>query len=316
MLRLAFAGTPEFAVPALRALAASHHQIVGVFTQPDRPAGRGRGVKASPVKRLALELQLPLAQPARLRAATDWAPLAQWDCDALIVAAYGLILPPVVLALPRLGCINIHASLLPRWRGAAPIQRAILAGDAHTGISIMQLDAGLDTGPLLRVRSVPIAATTNAAQLQDTLSALGAQTLLETLDALTAGELLAQPQATEGVTYAPKIAKAEARIDWRQDSAAICRQVRAFNPWPVAETRWQQQQLRIWECHQWPAPGSVGAASGEEPAGSVLGLQQGRLLVRCGRGILAISSLQLAGRRAATAGEFASGHPVAGMQFH
>jgi methionyl-tRNA formyltransferase len=314
MLRLAFAGTPEFAVPSLRALAASHHALVGVLTQPDRPAGRGRELRASPVKSLAQALQLPLAQPARLRAPADWAPLAQWGCDALIVVAYGLILPPPVLSLPRLGCINLHASLLPRWRGAAPIQRAILAGDAQTGVSIMQLDAGLDTGPVFAERRVPIAGTTNAAQLQETLATLGAQTLLEILDALEASRLTAQPQAASGVSYAPKIAKEEARIDWLQDAAAIDRQVRAFNPWPVAETRWQQQQLRIWEAHDGsPAPGP---GPPEGPPGSVIGLERGGLLVRCGQGALAITRLQLPGRRAVSAGEFAAGRSLAGMQFH
>jgi methionyl-tRNA formyltransferase len=314
MLRLAFAGTPEFAVPTLRALAASHHTIVGVFTQPDRPAGRGRALRASPVKSLARTLQLQVAEPARLRAEPDWAPLAQWGCDALIVVAYGLLLPPPVLALPRLGCINIHASLLPRWRGAAPIQRAILAGDAQTGVSIMQLDAGLDTGPVFAERSVPITDTMNAAQLQDTLATLGAQALLETLDALEASRLTAQPQAASGASYAPKIDKAEARIDWLRDATGIARQVRAFNPWPVAETRWQQQQLRIWEAHD--GSQASGPARPDTPPGTVIGLEHGQLLVQCGRGVLAITRLQLAGRRALTAGEFAAGRAMAPMQFH
>jgi methionyl-tRNA formyltransferase len=314
MLRLAFAGTPEFAVPALRMLAASQHALVGVLTQPDRPAGRGRGLKASPVKCLAQQLQLPLAQPARLRTESDWAALAAWGCDALIVVAYGLILPQPVLALPRLGCFNIHASLLPRWRGAAPIQRAILAGDAHTGISIMQLEAGLDTGPVLLQRSVTIGESTSAAQLQAILSERGAQALLETLDELEAGALSAQPQPTAGVTYAPKIDKAEARIDWQGEAVTISRQVRAFNPWPVADTRCLEQQLRIWEAQAWPAPAE--AIGHDGPAGSVIGLEQGRLLVRCGVGVLAIARLQLAGRRTVTAVEFAAGRSVAGMQFH
>ena len=314
MLRLAFAGTPEFAVPTLRALAASHHRLVGVYTQPDRPAGRGRALRASPVKELALALQLPLAQPARLRAESDWAPLAQWSCDALVVVAYGLILPPAVLALPRLGCINIHASLLPRWRGAAPIQRALLAGDAQTGVSIMQLDAGLDTGPVYAERIVPIGASTNAAQLAQALAALGAQTLLETLDALEHSQLRPQPQRAVGITLAPKIEKQESRIDWLRDAAHISRQVRAFNPWPVADTQWQQQQLRIWDAQDW-SDQCVGLQPGETP-GCLIGLDEGRLLVRCGQGVLAITRLQLAGRRTVTAGEFAAGRSLAGMQFH
>jgi methionyl-tRNA formyltransferase len=314
MLRLAFAGTPEFAVPALRALSASQHALVGVLTQPDRPAGRGRELLASPVKRLAVALQLPLSQPARLREPADWEPLAQWGCDALIVVAYGLILPRPVLALPRLGCINVHASLLPRWRGAAPIQRAILAGDAETGVSIMQLDAGLDTGPVFLERRVPIGAAESTAQLQQTLAALGAQALLETLDALAAARLTAQPQASEGATYAAKIDKSEARIDWQHDAAAISRQVRAFNPWPVAEAVWQTQQLRVWEAQHAPAASS--AVPADTAPGGVIGLDQGRLLVQCGQGVLAITRLQLAGRRTVTATEFASARAVAGMRFH
>src|SRR6202044_1080142 len=228
MLRVAFAGTPEFAVPTLRALADSPHALVGVLTQPDRPAGRGRELTASPVKRLAQELQLPLSQPATLQNAAARALLASWGVDALVVVAYGLILPPAVLALPRLGCLNVHASLLPRWRGAAPIQRAILAGDRQSGVTIMQMDAGLDTGAVLEQRAIAIAPGSSAGQLQASLAQLGAGLLLDALAALEAGRAQPRPQPQEGVTYAAKVSKAEAIIDWRSGAEQIERQVRAF----------------------------------------------------------------------------------------
>ncbi|MGA2024936.1 MAG: methionyl-tRNA formyltransferase [Steroidobacteraceae bacterium] len=312
MLRVAFAGTPEFAVPALRALARSDHQLVGVLSQPDRPAGRGRELKSSPIKQLALELGLPLAQPARLRSEAERAPLEAWASDVLVVVAYGLILPPTVLALPRLGCLNIHASLLPRWRGAAPIQRAILAGDAETGVTIMQLDAELDTGATLAQRRVAIEATSDSGQLQAVLATLGAQLLLETLDALEAGRASATPQPRSGVTYAAKIDKAEAQIDWHQSAEQISRQVRAFNPWPVADTRWQGRQVRIWEAVGLQA--SADNESGSAP-GAVLGLVDGLLRVQCGQGALAIRRLQLAGRRVVDAAQFAAGAMLPGAHF-
>jgi methionyl-tRNA formyltransferase len=311
MLRIAFAGTPEFALPALRALAQSHHRLVGVLTQPDRPAGRGRSLHASPVKQLAEQLCLPLAQPQRLKLPAERAALESWASDVLVVVAYGLILPTAVLALPRLGCLNIHASLLPRWRGAAPIQRAILAGDSATGVTIMQLDAGLDTGPLFAQSSVAIGER-DAGQLQASLAELGAPLLLETLDALEAGTARSTPQPQIGATYAAKIDKAEARIDWRGSATQIARQVRAFNPWPVADTRWQGQQLRLWEATV-SSVAPTGAAAAQP--GEVLGLTGDRLQVRCGEGVLAIGRLQLAGRRALGAAEFAGGAAVQGARF-
>ena len=314
MLRVAFAGTPEFAVPTLRALANSPHALVGVLTQPERPAGRGREFKASPVKRLALELNLPLAQPARLESSEALAALAHWAPEVLVVAAYGLILPPQVLALPRLGCINIHASLLPRWRGAAPIQRAILAGDAETGITIMQMEAGLDTGAILAQQRIPIDAATHSQQLHDQLAQLGAGLLLATLQQAEGGLLRPTRQPDRGVTYAAKIDKAEARIDWWRSDAQIERQVRAFNPWPVAQTQWRGQQLRIWQAR---AAGETRAAGSYEDfpqPGNILGLEGEQLLVQCGQGRLALIKLQLAGRRIVTAREFASGQAVAGSR--
>jgi methionyl-tRNA formyltransferase len=321
MLRIAFAGTPEFAVPALRALATSSHQLVGVLTQPDRPAGRGaagrpRELQASPVKRLALELGLPVAQPARLGSEQQRAPLAQWGSELLVVVAYGLLLPPAVLQLPRLGCLNIHASLLPRWRGAAPIQRAILAGDPETGVSIMQMDQGLDTGPVLAQRALAID-DSDAAQLHASLAALGADLLLQTLAIIEAGGAHPQPQPALGVTYAAKISKSEARIDWQRSARDISRQVRAFSLWPVAETLWHGAQLRIREAAPVSNDSTREVTDLAAPAqpGQVLGLAGEALLVRCGQGVLAVSRLQLAGRRALSAAEFVSGQALDGARF-
>jgi methionyl-tRNA formyltransferase len=313
-MRIAYAGTPEFAVPALRALAASRHTLVGVLTQPDRPAGRGRTLSPGPVKTLALELGLPVTQPERLASAEARAPLAHWASDLLIVVAYGLLLPRAVLELPRRGCLNIHASLLPRWRGAAPIQRAILAGDAETGVTIMRMDEGLDTGPMLAQRRVPIDSVIDAARLQVLLAHQGAQLLLETLDALEAGVARCDPQPTEGATYALKIDKSEARIDWRLGAQAIVRRVRAFNPWPVAETLWRGQRLRIWQARggrslaeRRPAPGAV--------AGDVLDATADGIEVLCGDGTVTIAQLQLEGRRALPAAEFIRGQALSGARF-
>lgn len=311
-MRIAYAGTPEFAVPALHALAGSRHTLVGVLTQPDRPAGRGRELRASPVKTLALALGLPVSQPASLGSAESCAPLVQWDCELLVVVAYGLLLPRAVLALPPRGCLNIHASLLPRWRGAAPVQRAILAGDAETGVSIMQLDEGLDTGPVLAQRRVPIGAHTNSAQLQTLLAQTGAELLLATLEAIGSGGARAEPQDARGATYARKIDKAEGRIDWRQSAAAIDRQVRAFNPWPVAETLWEAQRLRIWEaeCAPHPAAGTAGGTPGTVLRAAAQGIE-----VLCGQGALRLTRLQLPGRSALPAAEFIRGQALAGARF-
>jgi methionyl-tRNA formyltransferase len=314
MLRIAFAGTPEFAVPTLRALADTRHQLVGVLTQPDRPAGRGRALKASPIKQLAAQLALPLLQPAGLAEPQALAGLADWAPDVLVVVAYGLILPAAVLALPPLGCLNIHASLLPRWRGAAPIQRAVLAGDAQTGVTIMQITAGLDTGPILARQPVPIGPDTTSRQLHDQLAQLGAELMLTTLDLADAGPLHSEPQSEQGVIYAAKIDKSEALIAWDRDVAAIGRQVRAFDPWPVAETRWQGEQLRVWEAGPLPDEPQTLAPPGTPEPGTILGLLNDRLVVQCGRGRLALTKLQLAGRRVVTAREFAGGRALSGSR--
>ncbi|HEX6395781.1 MAG TPA: methionyl-tRNA formyltransferase [Steroidobacteraceae bacterium] len=308
-LRIAFAGTPQFALPALRALLASRHQVVGVLTQPDRPAGRGRELRAPPIKLLAREHGLPLAQPATLKTGEGRAALHGWAPDLLVVVAYGLILPSAVLLLPRMGCLNIHGSVLPRWRGAAPIQRALLAGDVETGVTIMQLDEGLDTGPVLLERRHPIGLRDTAGDLHDALSELGAAALLEAIDGLGAGELLPRAQSAEGVTYAAKIDKAEARIDWSASAVQIDRRIRAFNPWPVAETRLTGEALRLLRS------GVVDAHTRDASPGTVLGLADDGLRVACGEGVLAVNELQRAGKRPVSARDFANAVRVAGLRF-
>jgi len=308
-LRIAFAGTPQFALPALRALLASRHRVVGVLTQPDRPAGRGRELRASPIKLLATEHGLPLAQPATLKTGEGRAVLHGWAPDLLVVVAYGLILPSPVLMLPRMGCLNIHGSVLPRWRGAAPIQRALLAGDAETGITIMQLDEGLDTGPVLLERRRAIGLRDTAGDLHDALSELGAAALLEAIDGLITGALLPRAQSAEGVTYAAKIEKAEARIDWSTSAAQIDRRIRAFNPWPVAETRLAGEALRLLRS------GVADLHAREVAPGTVLGLADDGLRVACGEGVLAVNELQRAGKRPVSARDFANAVRVAGLRF-
>ena len=308
-LRIAFAGTPQFALPALRALLASRHRVVGVLTQPDRPAGRGLELRPSPVKLLALEAGVPVAQPARLKSDDERAALVSWAPDLLVVVAYGLILPVPVLDLPRLGCLNIHGSLLPRWRGAAPIHRAILAGDAETGVTIMRLDAGLDTGPTLLERRHPIGLHDTAGDLHDVLAELGAAALLEAVDGLASGTLAARAQPPEGITYAAKIEKSEARIDWQDDVLLVDRKIRAFHPWPIAETRFAGESLRLHRASVADARGAHGLP------GTVLGLADDGLRVACGTGVLALRELQRAGKRPVAARDFANAVNLAGLRF-
>jgi methionyl-tRNA formyltransferase len=312
-LRLAFAGTPAFAVAALNALESAGFQIAAVFTQADRPAGRGQSLQPSPVKKRAVELGIPVLQPLSFKAADASDSLRALGVDAFIVAAYGLILPAAVLSIPRLGCFNIHASLLPRWRGAAPIQRAILAGDAITGVTIMRMEAGLDTGPMLKDRAVPILEEDTAETLQDRLSALGGELIVSTLTELSAGPVPERPQPTSGVSYAAKIDKAEARIDWRDDAASVARKIRAFNPWPIAETRFRGLQLRIHEAQA--APPAAPDHDPSPPPGTVQGLVADRLRVACGRGVLCVKRLQLPGRKIVDAREFANARSLIGVQF-
>ncbi|HEY4873577.1 MAG TPA: methionyl-tRNA formyltransferase [Steroidobacteraceae bacterium] len=310
-LRVAFAGTPEFARTALQALLGSRHGVAGVFTRPDRPRGRGQRMSASPVKEAALAAGLPVSQPATAQDGAALHELKSWRADVLVVVAYGLILPQPLLDAARLGSVNIHASLLPRWRGAAPIQRAILAGDTQTGITLMRMEAALDAGPILLQRSVPIRATDTSARLHHTLAALGAQTLLEGLDALAEGALPPTPQSQEGVSYAAKIGKSEAAIDWGKSATEVDRQVRAFNPWPVAETRFEDTQLRILAAriYQDAAPQVQGAAPG-----TVVLMLEDAVVVQCGEGYLGLMQVQRAGRRPITAREFAGGRALLGKR--
>lgn len=294
--RIVFAGTPDFAVVVLDAMVAAEVKPAVVYTQPDRPSGRGRKLTSSPVKRRAAELGLEVRQPRRL----DEAAVQALTADApelMVVVAYGLILPPEVLALPAHGCVNVHASLLPRWRGAAPIQRALLAGDAETGVCLMRMEQGLDTGPVLAERRTRIAPEDDAGTLHDRLARLGGELLVESLPDLLDDALEARPQLEEGVTYARKLDKSEAAIDWSAAAEDIARQVRAYLPWPVAETASPKGRLRIWEAQ---------AESGSSAAvpGTVLGESGEGITVATGRGVLRITRLQLPGRKPVTAGEF------------
>jgi methionyl-tRNA formyltransferase len=305
-LRIAFAGTPAFAVTALQALLAARRHIVGVLTQPDRPRGRGRLITASPVKQTAQAHGLPVSQPLTLATPEARAELEAWRPDVLVVVAYGLILPRAVLELPRHGCLNIHASLLPRGRAAAPIQRAILAGDLETGVTIMRMDAGLDTGSMLLQRRIPIDGSVTSGLLHERLAVLGAAALLDALHAIETGAAREVPQPAEGVTYAAKIEKSEALIEWSSSASAIERKVRAFNPWPMAETRLAGEPLRILAARA-EAESPVHAAD----PGTVLAIGDDAIVVRCGSGRLAITELQRAGRRPLAAGAFANGGSLA-----
>jgi methionyl-tRNA formyltransferase len=290
-LRLVFAGTPEFAVPSLAACLASGAEVVAAYTQPDRPAGRGRKLAASPVKQAALAANVPVEQPETLRDPAARARLAAYAPDLVVVVAYGLILPKSVLALPRLGCWNVHASLLPRWRGAAPIQRAILAGDAETGVDLMQMEAGLDTGPVLLEARTPIEPDDTGGRLHDRLAALGAATLADGLARVLRGDTLAPTaQREDGVAYAHKLDKAEARLDWNEPAVALARKVRAFDPWPVAEAVIDGERLRIWSAQ------ALDADAGAAP-GRVVATQRDAIDVATGAGVLRITELQREGGR-------------------
>ncbi|MFD0738789.1 methionyl-tRNA formyltransferase [Lysobacter koreensis] len=299
-MRIVFAGTPDFAVPCLRA-AAQRHEVVAVYTQPDRPAGRGRELALSPVKREALLRGLPVLQPDNFKSGVSKDALRALKPDLLVVVAYGLILPQSVLDIPTHGCWNVHASLLPRWRGAAPIQRAIQAGDAQTGVCLMQMEKGLDTGPVLLSQSLAIGEQETGGQLHDRLAALGAQVLSDCLGLLRAGiRPVARPQPEAGVTYAHKLDKAEAKLDWSQPAAALANQVRAFNPWPMAEAVLAGERLRV-----------HGAVALDEAHGAAPGtlLRAGRdgLDVACGVGVLRIRVLQRDGGKAITAADYLNG---------
>lgn len=306
-MKIVFAGTPEFAVPSLEALLASEHELVAVYTQPDRPAGRGRSLRASPVKQTAQRAGVAVRQPLTLKGEQAVHELAACAPDLMVVVAYGLLLPESVLAVPVRGCVNVHASLLPRWRGAAPIQRALLAGDPQTGVTLMQMERGLDTGPMLAQASCPIAADDTAASLHDRLAVLGAELLAQNLEAILSGGLAGKAQDNAEACYAAKLEKAEAALDWNQPAAYLARQVRAFNPWPVAQTIYQSQTLRIWRAV------AVPAASTALP-GTVVAAGRDGIDVACGTGVLRILEAQLPGRRPTPAGALANARPLAGVR--
>ena len=289
-LKTVFAGTPEFAARALAALIESHHDVIAVYTQPDRPAGRGRKLRPSDVKALALEHGIDAYQPASLKPAEQQQALQALAPDIMVVAAYGLILPQAILDTPRLGCVNIHASLLPRWRGAAPIQRSILAGDNETGVTIMQMAAGLDTGAMLLKRSCPIEPDDTAQTLHDRLAELGAQAIVAALDGLQNGTLTAEPQDDTQACYAAKLTKSEALLDWTQPADMLARQVRAFNPWPVAHTRMGEEVLRIWRA-------VAVTPRHTAPPGTVITADKTGIVVAAGSGALSLQEVQLPGGR-------------------
>ena len=303
-MKLIFAGTPEFAAQALSAIVAAGHEVALVLTQPDRPAGRGMTLQPSAVKKVAQEHDIEVFQPLTLKDAEAQAKIAAVGAEVMVVAAYGLILPQTVLDMPRFGCINIHGSLLPRWRGAAPIQRALLAGDAETGVCIMQMEAGLDTGPVLLRGAFPIEASDTTASLHDRLAELGASLCVEALGKLP---LPAEPQPSEGVTYAHKIEKAEALIDWNKSAAELDRHIRAFNPFPGAQALFGGQTVKLWQAMP---------VTGHGPAGRVLAVDKKQVVIACGDGALAVSELQKAGGKRLPVQQFLAGHPLkVGDQF-
>ncbi|MEZ6962751.1 MULTISPECIES: methionyl-tRNA formyltransferase [unclassified Aeromonas] len=290
-LKLIFAGTPDFAARHLAALLSSDHEVVAVYTQPDKPAGRGQKLTASPVKELALAHNLPVYQPASLRNEEAQAELASLGADLMVVVAYGLILPKAVLDTPHLGCINVHGSLLPRWRGAAPIQRAIWAGDAETGVTIMQMDVGLDTGAMIRKVSCPIAADETSTSLYDKLAELGPQALVDTVDAMAAGNTTTEPQDDALANYAQKLSKEEARIDWTMDAVAIERCIRAFNPWPISWCEVAGQTIKVWQAE-------VIEHEHGQSAGTLLKADKQGIDIATGKGVLRLLTLQPPGKKA------------------
>lgn len=302
MTRIVFMGTPEFAVPVLQALVDTQ-DVVGVVTQPDRPAGRGQALRPSAVKVLAQQADLPLYQPASLRKPESAEPIVAWQPQAIVVAAYGQILRPHLLELPPLGCINVHASLLPRWRGASPIQHAILAGDAQTGISLMRMDEGLDTGPVYISEAIDIDLHETAETLHDRLATLGGHMIRAHLPAILRGELQATPQDGELATYAPLIDKEEGRLHWNESAAALDRRVRAMTPWPGAFSEWQGRRLKILATQPWPADAAAGLVPGE------VTLVDDAVIAGSGDGALQLLDVQLAGKKAMSASQFVNGHP-------
>lgn len=297
-LRLAFMGAPDFALPALRALIEAGHEIAAVYSQPPRPAGRGQRERPTPVAAFAAEAGIEVRTPIRLKTSEAREAFNALGLDAAVVVAYGLLLPPAILEAPRLGCLNLHASLLPRWRGAAPIQRAILEGDSESGVTIMLMDEGLDSGAILAQATVPITAETTGAGLHDELAALGSALLVTTLADWAAGRIEPRPQPEEGVTYAAKLSREESRLDWQQPAARLERQVRAFTPWPGSFFEQGGQRIRVMKA---------ALANGEARPGEVLQAAEGHLLVACGEGALELLELQRQGKAALAAADFLRG---------
>lgn len=308
MLKIIYAGTPEFAVPSLKALSNSDHEIIAVYTQPDRPAGRGRQLQPGPVKQVALDLSIPVFQPHSFKQESDQQQLKDLQADLMVVAAYGLILPAEILEAPRLGCVNIHASLLPRWRGAAPIQRALLAGDIETGITIMQMDTGLDTGDMLAKQAIAIDPDWNSGELHDELMQAGADLLILTIEQLVKGELKPEQQDESQVSYAEKLVKSEAAIDWSKDAKTLQREVRAYAPWPVSFTQLDGKSLRIWRANALDE-------STCKTAGLIIDHNKKGLFVACGSGVLQLIELQFAGKNKSTPAQILNARNLKGLIF-
>ncbi|CAK1792071.1 methionyl-tRNA formyltransferase [Vibrio crassostreae] len=290
-LRIVFAGTPDFAARHLAALLSSEHEVIAVYTQPDRPAGRGKKLTASPVKNIALENDIPVYQPENFKSDEAKQELAELNADIMVVVAYGLLLPQVVLDTPRLGCINVHGSILPRWRGAAPIQRSIWAGDKETGVTIMQMDIGLDTGDMLSIATLPIEATDTSASMYEKLAGLGPDALVECLSDIASGKTVAEKQDDELANYAKKLSKEEARIYWSDDAAHIERCVRAFNPWPMSHFEAAENSIKVWQSR-------VAEQASDKPAGTILQADKTGIYVATGHGVLVLEQLQVPGKKA------------------
>ncbi|WP_319535814.1 methionyl-tRNA formyltransferase [uncultured Vibrio sp.] len=290
-LRIVFAGTPDFAARHLAALLSSEHKVIAVYTQPDRPAGRGKKLTASPVKNIALEHDIPVYQPENFKSDQAKQALADLNADIMIVVAYGLLLPQTVLDTPKLGCINVHGSILPRWRGAAPIQRSIWAGDAETGVTIMQMDIGLDTGDMLKIATLPIEATDTSASMYEKLADLGPEALIDCLAAIAAGKAVPVKQDDELANYAKKLSKEEARINWSDDATHIERCVRAFNPWPMSHFEAAENSIKVWQSR-------VAEQTSDKPAGTIVQADKTGIYVATGNGVLVLEQLQVPGKKA------------------